>query len=150
MFKMGSHDPFGHFKHKLWPKEGSGIKLPIWLPTIKSKKSPRFPYVQVTCDIPLEKSWQGYKFALDLILIKGLHVKLWAPKIMEVPTMGILGFPLGSPETKWHLGVGPVAKHKVYYKGEGGGFPQVWIVVSFVSSSLPMACPTTKSVPTMH
>jgi hypothetical protein len=29
MFKMGSHDPFGHFKHKLWPKERSGIKLAI-------------------------------------------------------------------------------------------------------------------------
>jgi hypothetical protein len=23
------------------------------------------------------------------------------------------------------LGVGPMAKHKIYYKGEGGGFPQV-------------------------
>jgi hypothetical protein len=22
MSKMGLHDPFGHFKHKLWPKEG--------------------------------------------------------------------------------------------------------------------------------
>ncbi len=22
MFKMGLHDPFGYFKHKLWPKEG--------------------------------------------------------------------------------------------------------------------------------
>jgi hypothetical protein len=29
MFKMGSHDPFGYLKHKLWPKEGSGLKLPI-------------------------------------------------------------------------------------------------------------------------
>ncbi len=35
-----------------------------------------------------------------------------------------------------------VAKHKVYYKGEGGGFPQVWAVVSLVSSSLPMARPS--------
>jgi hypothetical protein len=32
--------------------------------------------------------------------------------------------------TKWHLGAGPVARHKVYYKGEGGGFPQVRAVVS--------------------
>ncbi len=24
---MGSHDPFGHFKHKLWPKEWLGVKL---------------------------------------------------------------------------------------------------------------------------
>jgi hypothetical protein len=29
MFKMGLHDPFGHFKHKLWPKEGPKVKLPI-------------------------------------------------------------------------------------------------------------------------
>ncbi len=25
MFKMGLHDPFGHLKHKLWPKEASRI-----------------------------------------------------------------------------------------------------------------------------
>jgi hypothetical protein len=37
--------------------------------------------------------------------------------------LGISGIPLGSPETKWHLGVGHMARHKVYYKGEGGGFP---------------------------
>ncbi len=29
MFKVGSPDPFGHLKHKLWPKEGSGVKLPL-------------------------------------------------------------------------------------------------------------------------
>jgi hypothetical protein len=27
MSKMGLHDPFGHLKHKLWPKEGSGVKF---------------------------------------------------------------------------------------------------------------------------
>jgi hypothetical protein len=26
---MGLHDPFGHLKHKLWPKERSGVKLAI-------------------------------------------------------------------------------------------------------------------------
>jgi hypothetical protein len=34
--KMGLHDPFRHFKHKLWPKEGSEIKLTIWFMTIQS------------------------------------------------------------------------------------------------------------------
>jgi hypothetical protein len=29
MSKVASHDPFGHFKHKLWPKERSGVKLAI-------------------------------------------------------------------------------------------------------------------------
>jgi hypothetical protein len=28
--------------------------------------------------------------------------------------------------------------------GEGGGFPQIWAVVKFVSLKLPMACPSTK------
>ncbi len=93
---------------------------------------------------------KDYNFALDLISIEGLHAKLWAPKVAEVPIVGISGLPFGSPETKWHLGAGPVASHKVYYKGEGGGFPQVQAVVSLVSSSLLMARPSTKSAPTMH
>ncbi len=29
MFKMGFHDPFEYLKHKLWPKEGLGVKMPI-------------------------------------------------------------------------------------------------------------------------
>jgi hypothetical protein len=35
---------------------------------------------------------------------------------------------------KSHLDVGSMASHKVYYKGEGGGFPQVQTVVNFVCS----------------
>jgi hypothetical protein len=69
---------------------------------------------------------------------------------MEVPTLGISGLSLGSSETKWHLGVGFVAKHKVYYKGEGGGFPQVLAVVSLVNSCMPVVRPSTKSTQTMH
>jgi hypothetical protein len=44
---------------------------------------------------------------------------------MKVSILGILGFQLESPETKLHLGVNPMARHREYYKGEGGGFPQV-------------------------
>jgi hypothetical protein len=57
---------------------------------------------------------------------------------------------LGSPETKWHLGTGFVAKHKEYYKGGGGGFPQVWAMVSLVRLCLFMVCSWTKGAPTMH
>ncbi len=57
MSKMSSHDPFGHFKHKLWPKEGSGgIKLTIQFLTTKSWESPQFRCVQVACEISLERS----------------------------------------------------------------------------------------------
>jgi len=48
------------------------------------------------------------------------------------------------------LGAGPVAKHKEYYEGEGGGFPQVRAVVSLVSLCLFVPCPGTKRVPIMH
>jgi hypothetical protein len=58
--------------------------------------------------------------------------------------------PLGSPGTKNHLDVVPMERRKVYYKGEGGGFPQVRVVMSLVSLKLHVACPNTKSAPTMH
>jgi hypothetical protein len=39
---------------------------------------------------------------------------------------------LGVSGQNGHLDVVPVEWHKVYYKGEGGGFPQVQAVVSLV------------------
>jgi len=62
MFKMGSHDPFGHLKHKLW----------------------RATY-------RWKAFHKGYNFALYLISIGVLHTKLWTPKVARIPTMGILG-----------------------------------------------------------
>jgi hypothetical protein len=41
-------------------------------------------------------------------------------------------------------------RHKVYYKGEGGGFPQVQAMVNLVSSNLLVARLNTKNVLTMH
>ncbi len=64
--------------------------------------------------------------------------------------MRILELPLGSPRIKCHLDVGLVERHRVYYKEEGGGFPQVQVVVSLVSPNLPVARLNTKSVQTMH
>ncbi len=53
---------------------------------------------------------------------------------------------LGSPETKSHM-VAPVESCKVYYMGEGGGFPRIRAVVSLVSLELHVACPSTKGAP---
>jgi hypothetical protein len=53
---MASHEPFGHLQHKLWPKERLGVKLPVWLPTTKSRESTRPRCVQVECNTPLESS----------------------------------------------------------------------------------------------
>jgi hypothetical protein len=142
---MGSCDPFRHFKHKLWPKEKPRIKLTIYLVTIKSWESPPPPdflaykWSATYCWKALD---QGYNLALDFISIGGLHTKLWAPKVARVPIVQSLG--LGSPGTKWNLGASPMAKHIVYYKGEGGDFPQVWAMVNLVSSCLPLVHPCTK------
>jgi len=144
MSKMGSHHPFGHLKHKLWPKERPGIKLAIWFPITKNRELTQFPYVQVACHISLESSQQGYNFASNFISIGGLHTKLWGSKVAEIPILAISGLPLGSPGTKSHLDVGFVERHIIYYKGEGGGFPQVRAVVSLVSPSCPWLVLTPK------
>jgi hypothetical protein len=67
---------------------------------------------------------EGYNFALDHTTIEGLQKKLCALKVPGVLVGGISGLPRGSPGTKSHLDVGPVESHRVYYKGEGGGFPK--------------------------
>jgi hypothetical protein len=59
MSEMGSHDPFGHLKHKLWSKERSGVKLTIWLPTTKSWELTQCPCMLVACNTPLEISRRG-------------------------------------------------------------------------------------------
>jgi hypothetical protein len=151
---MGSHDQFGYLKQKLWPKERSGVKLAIWhlidFWPLKVKDCSNF----LACKWHDTYCWkaldEGYNFNWDLILIRGLHTKLWASKVVGVPILGILGLPLENPETKWHLGVGPMAKHKEYYKGEGGSFPRIQAVVNFVSSCLHVVCPCTKSASTLH
>jgi len=64
---------------------------------------------------------------------------------------GIIRLSTWESQEKCHLGVAPMMNHKEYYKGEGGGFPQVWAMVNFVNlCSMPMACSCTKSASTMH
>jgi hypothetical protein len=123
MYKMGLHCSFEHLKHKLWPKEGP----------LKVDNRPDFLMFRQHATYRWKALDEGCNFASDLIAIRGLHEKLWAPKVVGVPTLGISGLPLGSPRIKSHLDVVPVERCRVYYKGEGGGFPQLWVVVSLVS-----------------
>jgi hypothetical protein len=150
MFEMGLCDPFGYFKHKLWPKERSGIKLSIWLLTTKTRESPWFTSVQVACHISLQSSQRGLQFFFRPHLNRRFANKVMGPQSCKSPNFGNFGLPFGSPETKCHLGVGFMERHGVYYKGEGGGFPQVRAVVSLVNPNLPVACLSTKSAQTMH
>jgi hypothetical protein len=134
MSKMGSHRSFAHLKHKLWPKEGPGVKLAIWFPTTKSWKSTRSPCVKMVCDIPLERSRQGLQLRLKPHLHwRSVRKAMAPPKLSESQLWQLFG----SRRTKNHLDVGPVERCRVYYKGEGGDFPQVRAVVSLVCSNCP-------------
>jgi len=48
---------------------------------------------------------KSYNFASDLISIIGLHTKLWGPKVVKVPTLGISG--LWKSWDKMSFGCGP-------------------------------------------
>jgi hypothetical protein len=87
---------------------------------------------------------ESYNFASDRTSIQGLLAKLWASKSQESRRAGFRDSRVGVPGEKSHLDVGPVESHRVYYKGEGGGFPQVWAVVSLVCSCCPWLVPTPK------
>ncbi len=80
---------------------------------------------------------ESYNFALNRIAIQGLFVKLWGSKFTGVPFGAISGLPLGSPGKNSHLDVASVESCRIYYKGEGGGFPQVRVMVSFVCPCCP-------------
>jgi hypothetical protein len=80
---------------------------------------------------------ESYNFALDRIAIQGLIAKLWGSKVAGVPFGAISGLPLGSPRKNSHLDVAFMESCKVYYKGEGDGFPQVQAVVSLVCPCCP-------------
>jgi hypothetical protein len=48
---------FRHLQHKLWLKEGSKVKLAVWLSTTKSWESTRPRCVRVECKTLLKSSW---------------------------------------------------------------------------------------------
>jgi hypothetical protein len=149
MSKISLRDPFGHLKHKLWPKERPKVKLAIWLPTTKSRELTRFPCVQVACNISLKIFWQGLQLFFKPHFNRRSARKVIGPQSRKSPNFGNFKTPIwvsriGCLETKWHLGAGPIVRHRVYYKGEGGGFPQVRAMVNFVNLCLLMTHPCTK------
>ncbi len=148
MSKMGSHDPFGHLKHKLWPKERSRVKLAIWLPTTKRQKSTQFPCVQVVCNMPLKIYQRGLQLCFRPHPDRRFAHKVIAPQSRGNSNLGNFGtFILGVPRQK---AIWMWAWCRVYYMGEGGGFLQVRAVVSLVSSKSPMARLSIKGAPTMY
>jgi len=99
------------------------------------KKSGIDPIYLATGGVPhiVEKLLKRATTFLLIALQSGVCLQSYgAPKSRESHLARFRDFHSGVPGEKNHLDVGPVASHRVYYKGEGGGFPQVRAVVSLV------------------
>jgi hypothetical protein len=151
MSKIGSLKPFGHLQHKLWPKEKPVVKqfnnLTIWLPTMESRESTWFPCAQVACNMPLKSSQRRLQLCSRPCPDWRSATKVIVSQSCGTPILGDFRTPTWESRTKNHLDDTIVEWCKVYYMGEGGGFPRVRAMVSLVSPESPMACPSTKGAP---
>jgi hypothetical protein len=98
---MGSHDPFGFVKHKLWPKERPRVNWQFDYRPLKVRNLLDF----LVCiggvpHIIKKLSMREYNFDLDLTSIEGLHQKLWASKVARDSISRISEFPTWDPGTK--------------------------------------------------
>ncbi len=71
------------------------VKLPIWSPITKSLESPLISLLEGGMPYTIGKISTR---VIILLQIGGLHTKLRGPKIAGILILGILGFPLESPE----------------------------------------------------
>jgi hypothetical protein len=109
MSKMGSHCSFGHLKHKLRPKERSGIKTGSQNRESDCQFDSRPEKVGnrpdlLGCRRRATYLWkaldESYNFASDRDAIRGLLAKLCDFKVAGVLAGAVSGLPRGSPGTK--------------------------------------------------
>jgi hypothetical protein len=127
-------------------KRKAEVKLPVWLPTTKSRESTWRWCVHVECNTSLERSRGELQVCFRPHLNWSLNWELWAFEVLGVQIRTVSGLLLGNPGTKSHLNVSAMGKRKEYYMGEGGGFPRVLVVVSQVSPCCPWLVPTPKMI----
>jgi hypothetical protein len=137
MSKMSSHWPFGYLQPKLWAKEGPGVKvkLPVWLPTTKSRKLTSCRRPMTVRDMALESSRGELQHWLKPRSNRTWQLGDMSSQSLGTPIGTISGLQLGSLGKKSHLDVASAERCREYYKGEGGGFPRVRAMVCHVSPS---------------
>jgi hypothetical protein len=144
---MGSHHPFGALKHKLWPKEGSGVKLAIWLLTTKSLESPQFTCVYVVWHIPLKSSWRRLQLCFKPHFIRRYAHKVMYPQNRKSPSCGNFRTPTWESWNKndiWVLVLWPGTKYtirgKVVASPKFGPWWVLWVHVCSWLICAPKCC----------
>jgi hypothetical protein len=138
MFKMGSHCSFGHLKHKLWPKRKVGSQIANL--TLDQKKSGINPIYLAIGGV--QHTVEKLLMRATTLLYIAFRSEVWSqsygvPKSQESHLARFRDSHSGVLGEKSHLDVSSVANPRIYYKGEGGGFPQVRAVVSLVCPCCP-------------
>jgi hypothetical protein len=146
MSKMASHDSFGHMQPKLWAKEGSGVKLTIWLPTIKSQESTQTWRAMRKWEMTLESSQGELQDWFRPCPDRRLGREVMMAQSLGSLNQDSFGTPFWESRNKEPLGHGRGgATQRILYGGRWW-LPWVRAVVSQVSPRSPVACPNTKRV----
>ncbi len=147
MSKMALHEPFGCLHHKLWSKEGPGVKLAIWLLTNKSRESTRSQCMQVECNTPLKSSWGELQLCFRPHPNWRFELEVMSSQTPGSPHRDNFGIPPWESWDKKPFGCRSRGqKHTILYGGRWW-LPPSSGRVELSESVLPVACPNTKVDP---
>jgi len=80
---MASHESFGHLQHKLWSKEGSGVKLAVDSWQLKVGNRPNSGACRGSATHRWKALEESYSFGLDLVPIQVRARSYERPKSQE-------------------------------------------------------------------
>jgi hypothetical protein len=115
-------------RYRKWPRIGhldicspsygqkKGRELAVWLPTTKSRESTSFRPPNWECNTSLKRSQRGLQVWFRPRCDQTLQSGVVSSQSPGTPPGTISGLQPGSPRKKWHLGVGAVECHIVYYR----------------------------------
>jgi len=129
---------------------GSGIKLVIWLLTIKNKELTQFPSMQGECEILLERFRQGLQLCFWLHLKPRFAHKVMGPQSHRSFNFRNFGTPIWESRDKMPFGCGPRGEAQSILQRGRWWLPPSLGYGESCESELPVAHPSTKSAPTMH
>jgi len=147
MPKMASHGPFRHLQPKLWAKEGLGVKLPVWLPTTKSRESTSSWHRLKECDTALESSRLDIQLWFRPRPDPSLGRGAMSVQSPGTPTRDSFGTPTWEPREKEPFGCSLRGEtQRILYGGRWWLPPSLGRGESCVSEC-PWFVPTPKGVP---
>jgi len=109
--------------------------LVVWLPTTKSQESTFSRCHLKECNTALESSQWELQLWFKPRPDSSLGRRIMSVQSPGTPTRTVSRLQLGSPRKKSHSDVASAVRRREYYMGEGGGFPSIRAVVSFMCQS---------------